>query len=402
MGRLSFVLHENPFVPNNPDVEIAELTEAFGKQIRRAWNAPGEGGFSVNLNDPQFAECRQGRYVRAYRDNGATPIHGFFLGPASITTASVDGKVAEIGTFRGPGTMECLRRASLHRLSYLPNGDDLGALPQDDPDGMWHWTHRPPGAILTRQLEEAIARSAIDRLGLSAIGPVFWYFDRHHDSNGVEWETDAGDLFKLAVGTNLMDAIDTFQQIGLILDMDPDFGLRGWDTPQGADRSSAVAFAYADNIRGEVTQELEPDAAFSTALVQGDLDDNGEFVYEIVDDADIDVDMEAEYGRVERFVEYHYTPTPGKLRRVGKTELRRAYQQLQNVPNIPVIDTAGRTAFADYFPGDIVGTPFGATELSAIGLFDREGEEANGEYDVTLEFVQGAPLDEVATYLMAG
>lgn len=387
---LVFVAHVNPCLGTDADDVLGELTEATDKEWMVAYNAPGAGSFRINVHSEQAAWCAQGNYVRVYRDTvGGQLLGGFFIETGSEMLVTDDEEAGQVRTLAGRGSLAILERAILYNRSYLDNGGDLGALPQDDPDGMWHWTDRPPGAILVRQLEEAQARGDPDPVANSAIPPVSWDFTRHEDSDGASWSTSAGDLFKLPVGMDMLTMLAVLQDISLVVSMDGDFNLRAWDTDQG--ESTDILFAEGTNLRPTVDRELKARTSISHALVQGDLA-SGKHTYRKVDDGDAGVTVEAVVGRVEGFVPYQYTPSSTKLDSAGKTAIRRAYRKLEGVDTLPVLETDDEMALVHYFPGDLVAfsTIAGGTapdkRIAAIRFFDRD----NDEYDVDVQF-EGGP-----------
>lgn len=386
--RLVFIAHRNPclFPVDGPDDVLGELTEATSKEWLAEYNDFGQGSFEINLNSEQAAWCTPGNYIRVYRDSVAGDlIGGFFIETGGDTLVSADEQGGEIARRAGRGSLAILERPILYNESFLPNGGDLGALPANDPDGMWHWTDRPPGAILVRQLEEAQARGgSVDE---SSIPPVTWDFTRTLDSNGNAWESSAGDLFKLAVGIRLMEAVQILKDLDLIVYMSPDFALEAWDTDQGVDRTADIQFVKGENIRGDSStdREIVHRISMTVALVQGDLA-SGALTYVNVES---DGTPENDFGRIEGFVEFPYTPTEAKMEKAGLRAINKGYNAWYGVDTVPVLEREDEIPLLHYFPGDIV-TVLGVNQrISKIRLFDRD----NDEYDVDVQFeLQGFGL----------
>lgn len=383
LGGLIFVAYPNPLVEPT-GAPLGELSHAEAKSVHPVYQAPGQGMFSINRHSPQGAWCVQHNYIRVYRDtwgnNGEDPVCGFFIETSQDVVVSEDEEGGEHLTLGGRGSMKIHQHWVLQEKSYLPPDSpfDLTALPEDDPDGMWHWT-RNAGSILTRCLEEAFARD---------VNPMMdWDFDRDVDSNGDAWASDPDPpVFKLPVGDDGLKVIGKLQQQGLIVAVTPDFVTRAWDTDQGV--HTGLAFTKGVNIRESADRAIDAFGVVSDMLVQGDAAVG--YRYRNRGDSGVRTAV----GKREGFLEFGATPTASTLDRAGDRAIAQLKRRSDGPTVLGVIEDEGAVALVDYSPGDYVTVdiPDIWDEVEAViaGIVLTESE--TGETEAAIEFAGDSPI----------
>lgn len=399
---LRFQLWENPAL----DRDAASLGEivASGKTIRTVRNNCGEGWCEVNANDEQFADLIPGRIVVAYRGSFDTePKFAWIIEKIEQIPLTPDEEGGETAKVSGRGALALLDRFSLLNISLLPNGDELGALPQTDRDGRWHWKHKRGIAILIRQLEEQRYFGTYFYSGIqdSPCPSVYVTFSRYIDTNGDPVDNEDADAYKLDVGDNLFgDVLPKLMQIGLMIRATPvingDGHLRirldSWVNDPGAE--TGITFAKGDNIREVGTKNVEAFNAGTFALVQGDTiatgPDTGTYNYATVDDSG----LRARFGTIVRFLPYQATPTDALLERAGERLLAQGQKRHDGPTTLEVTESEGQVALVDYIEWDYVTVDIPNAwdeyhdNLSEIIIAENE----IGEVDVGLRFADDDPV----------
>lgn len=395
-----FQVWENPALDRDAE-PIGILTHASERMFRKVRNNSGEGRFTINAHDEQVAWLIQDRIVVCYRESIDTaPVFAWVLDEASQVVLSEDEGGAELMVWQGLGVLSLLARCVLWNFSVLSNGDDLGALPQSDRDGMWHWVHKSAAAILVRQLEEAQGRGDYFGSGIqsSAIPNIYWTFARHTDSNGDPYSEEGP--YKLAVGDNLFsDVLPKLMQIGLLIRATPvingDGHLRirldAYDGDPGVE--TGITFAHAVNILAGGEKRIDASMAASDVLVQGDLEEgDGPQPYTYVhrdDDAFRDI-----IGRRETFLPYQATPDEPMLNRAGDILLAQQKKRHGGPTTLDIIEKTGEVAFVDYSEWDYVTVDIpGAWDSYHDNLSEiivKENEV--GVFEVGVQFADDDPV----------
>lgn len=340
------------------------LTQARDRSIRDVKLNCGSGLITINRHDAEAAMLVAGNIVTVHPglDASEQPVFGFILERTEEVALSPDEDGGDLIKWSGRGSMAILERAILYHVSYLPNGSDLGALPQDDRNGMWHWTDRPPAAILVRQLEEMMQRGTEFGAGDqdAACPNVEWTFTRHEDSNGDTWDDSAGALFKLAVGLNLFSgAIPQLMQVGLDLKATPyvngDGHLRiRLDSYINPGVSTGIVFADGVNIVESGQKVVDAFSGYTDVLVQGDVQPTGSSAGTYVYRTRADTGFRSQIGRKEGFLPFSATPTHSLLDKAGDRLIATAKRVHNGPTTLVVLERTGEVPWTDYFPGDTV------------------------------------------------
>lgn len=381
-SRYVYQVWEDPLVDMDA-APIGNFTMGRDRQFRRTENNTGDGKLTINRRLEQADWLQKGRIVTVHRESiDNQPVHGFILEKMTRVTITPEGAGAELVTWEGRGVLALLENAIVWYRSVLPNADELGALPQDDRDGMWHWLHKRAIAMLTRLLEEARARGDFYGGGRqdSPIPNIYWTFGRYKDSAGNDVDNEDADAYKLPVGDNLLnDVLPKFISIGLLIDAMPVVNADGhlrvrldsWVASPGID--TGIEWDRDHGIL-EVSDETDEQPAGSTvALVQGDTSksgsDTGAYKYRI---ATGDPGFRAAHGRKEVFVPYGATPTSALLDRAGNRVLKQSQRKHATPRTFQVLEAEGQRAFIDYDVWDTA-TGLGLTDdISEILMVENE------------------------------
>lgn len=386
--------------PGRDEPPIGVLTYAYDRMFRPVRNNCGEGFFEINANDEQAAWLRRGRIIVVYRESTDTaPVFAWSLETFTRTIISEDEEGGEVIQWRGRGVLALLSRAILFNESYLPNGSDLGAFPTAA-NRNWHWTDRPPGAILVRCLEEARQRGTEFYGGIedSPMPSVYWTFHRHVDSNGDPWDDSAGALFQLPVLDNLFyDVLPKLMNVGLLIKATPvingDGHLRvrldSWANDPGA--HTGITFEKGVNLVATGEQELLPVEGGSVVLVQGDASD-GQLKYRRRDDDALRID----FGTIEMGHAFHATRTTALLNKVGDRDLARSRQKFAGPGLLQVLERTDEIAMVDYTEWDYVlltaAPAWDGYEDNLTAITFREIGNGTGEFEIGPEFGDDDPV----------
>jgi hypothetical protein len=398
-----YQIWENPALDRDA-APIGTLTEASARRFRKVKNNCGEGELTINSHSDEAAWLVQGRIVVVYREAIDTaPVFAWSLEETSQVVVPEDEEGADLTRWTGRGVLALLERAVLWNYSVLPNGADLGALPQSDRDGMWHWVHKSASAILVRQLEEAQYRGTYFGSGIQdcAIPNIYWTFARHSDSNGDPY-TEEGP-YKLAVGDNLFsDVLPKLMQIGLLIKATPvingDGHLRvrldAYASDPGA--MTGITFSKGVNILAAGEKLVAANSAGTDALVQGDLAaGTGPQPYVYVERSD--GTFRAQVGRKEIFLPYQATADETMLEHAGDILLANGVRRHNGPTTLQVMERPGEVALLDYTEWDYVTVDIpGAWDsytdnLSEIILVEND----IGVFDIGVQFATDDPVGVV-------
>lgn len=372
---------------------LGELSEAFAKHIRVVDNAIGNGQFTINRHSSQYAWAAPDNFVRVRRVTGgpfayddSRYIFGFFIEEGQDTLVSTDEEGGENVTRGGRDGIVLLQRGVIYPDAYHP--DNAVYAERARKDGVWRInsanfaTGRGPGEVLRIFFRDQTSKTP------NPIAPMVTDFAIQVDSNGTPWDVDQTD-WKFPVGDDLLSLTSKLVASGLYYKCNPAFVLSAYNSRQGSDLSASIVFAKDDNIKTIAERTVHASPVVSRVLVKGSTDTDELRYREVVDAA-----VETALGRREGYTEYDATPTVERLDIAGQKFIDKLKNQHDGPSTLGAIDTTGRTAFVDYFPGDTVAVDIPGEwdelplRVNAINLDDIE----NGEYDPTLEFLE-SPWD---------
>jgi hypothetical protein len=353
---------------------------AFDRTVSIAFVGPGAGVFKINVNDPQFAYCETGTYVKVHLEASATAVGAFFLEEGSETLVSEEEEGGEIRTRGGRGPLIYLERAIVDHVQRTANAFTIDA---DAAELVW--VDKKVGRILKDLIEEAQARTP------DPIAALTYTWSATLDSAGNPWDTVDED-FRIPIGLDLLGAIETLKGQGLHVMMTPELELKAWQDYVAP--SSGVTFTKGVNVREAAEKEVHASTAKSRILVQGTRK-SGAIIYKTVTDAGVEADI----GPHEGFMQYQRSATLARLEKAGNRQLAALKRSSDGLTTIGVTvgdGTAGARGtgaghyvpFTDYFPGETFGLELppdfvGATKIvDAITLKETEA----GEYDPILSF----------------
>jgi hypothetical protein len=249
-----------------------------GTGFRVELDGNGSGQIVMNRNQPEVtaANFAQDNYVKVFDLDISTtiPLGGFFLNDSQVQILSKDEEGGETIRFGGAGAISYLNRAVLWNTNYVSFGNDAQFGPRAD--GNWYWYNDQYGDILKRMIDEA---QDSDR-PQNPLPDLTYDWTSNTDSAGDAWDSFDGN-YTLAIGTNYLDIVSRFRDLGLTILMSGDLLLQAYQNAYGTDRSSAtfaagkvrlvnVNGAAGANIRDDLSRELNSRIKLSRVLVRGD------------------------------------------------------------------------------------------------------------------------------------
>jgi hypothetical protein len=370
---------------------LGELTEAFDRHVRVADNAIGNGQFSINRHSSQAAWCVPDNLVRVRREAGGPfdydddrYFYAFMIEEGSDVVVSTEEAGGETITRGGRDAVPVmLSRARIYPFSTHPDNGVYwrralkdGVVRINETSG---GLQRHPGTAFRICFRDAEARTP------NPLAPMNDTFNFDHDSNGTNWTEQGPGDWEFAVGITLLELLSLLVAQGLYTRWDAKLLLYAYDTTQGDDLSGSITFGKGDNIRTSAERTIHASPAVSRTIVKGTTADGTLKYREVVHPT-----LPAQIGRREGYTEYEATPTNAILDRAGQKYMNKLANQHEGPVSIGAKDKPGRTAFADYFPGDTVGVdvPGEYEEEPARIIAINLDEEANGTYHPTLEFTE--------------
>lgn len=353
---------------------------AFDRTVTIAFVGPGSGIFKINVNDPQFAYCETGTYVKVHLEDSPTAVGSFFLEEGVETLVSEDEEGGEIRTRGGRGPLTYLERAIVDHVQRTANAFSIDA---DAAELVW--TDKKVGKVLRDLIDEAQARTP------NPLPDLTFDFDGTTDSDGNPWDT-IDEEFRIPIGLDLLSAIETLKGQGLSVYMTPELELHAYQDFVAS--SSGVTFAKGINVREAAEKAVHASPAKSRMLVQGTRK-SGAIIYK----TSLDASVEADIGVHEGFMQYQRVATAARLEKAGQRQLAALKRQADGLTTIGVTVGDGSSGargtgaghyvpFTHYFPGEtvVVTIPpdFSAVTkmLDAITLLETEA----GEYDPAVTF----------------
>ncbi|MCC6619459.1 MAG: hypothetical protein IT341_10535 [Chloroflexi bacterium] len=309
------------------------------------------------------------------------------LGPSHTTVLSQNGEVNEIIHVGGLGILSLFQHARLLEVPSAPSPPASAERGSSNVPGRWQWRQQPPGAIMTRGVEEGQ-----NHVG-TPLSPIDWTATRTVDSDGNTWVSLAEDRF-FEINTNA-DAWNLYQRLAQAGDMYLverfDFQVDAYNgfgtTSFGIDRTSATFGA------GKVRITAEADV-FSNILT--DLEEQGEdepYTHVSVEGANAtyvtvaDPGYSSGPGRMAA-IEYRDSDDPDMLERVGLEFLRRQHARTvaREVEITPGDDEAnGRyLPWKHLVPGDLHTLDAGGIDED-VRLIGLRVELVPGAHDATTE-----------------
>jgi hypothetical protein len=370
---------------------LGELTEATDKHIHVVHNGIGNGQFSINRNSSQYAWAATDNIVRVRIETGGPFGYdderykfAFIIEEGSDTLLSTDEDGGETVTRGGRDLAVLLQRAVIWPTPNHPDNDIYWARALKDGVVRFNAANfaqggRSAGAVLRTFIRDAEARSP------NPLDPMVDDFSYGLDSNGDSWiETDTD--WEFPVGDTYLAVLEKLVSSGLYYQVTAAPVIRAWEESQGQDLSATIDFTEGDNIREIADRTVHASPAVSIVVVKG-TKNTDELKFREVEDAAVETALG---GRREGYTEYTATPTNARLDLAGHKYIDKLKNQHDGPTSLGALDTTGREALVDYFPGDIVTVDIPgvwdelAVPISAISLNDTE----SGEYDPVVDFLE--------------
>jgi hypothetical protein len=165
----------------------------------------------------------------------------------------------------------------------------------------------------------------------------------------------------------------------------PGFLLRVYENHPGVDRSATIAFEKGIDLVEGSTRNVHAQGLMTRALVRGTKADESILFQQAFTGPDT-APLEAQYGRIEGYVEYKHAATTGRLTKAGNQAIAQAKLRAEGPTTAGVDELAGQMPYDDFVAGDIVSYDDGAgpqdLRVSAIVLSEAE----DGGADLALEW----------------
>lgn len=367
---------------------LGELTEAYEKHYQGTHQAIPAGDFTINIHSPQAAWAKVDNFVRVRRApggpfpyNDSRYIGAFWLETGTRTLLSEDEEGGEELTIGGRGPEAALRWAILYPDEFDQRNKPFTK--DTRKDGNWHIPNVTAGEVLTIFLRDLDDRTP------NPLPYITRDFNIHTDSDGDAW-SDTGTDWAIPVGTNGLDLLATCVSGGLYYRVTPAFRWHAYEDEPGVDRSGTITLAEAHELAEAADQDIAARTTVSRVVVQGTKEKGGLKFREVVN-ATVEASLP---GRREGFVEYRRSPTNAKLDQAGTRYIRKAKQHHDGPLQFRYVETAGKEAFTNFVPGDIVRVnipgPFNNTSLRVYAISLDEDEAGN--VTPVVDFEQ-APFD---------
>jgi hypothetical protein len=366
---------------------LGELTQAFDKEIEDPDQAIGHGSFRINRHDSQAAWCVPRALVRVRRVGGgpfafdsANYFFAFFIEVSADIALSGEEEGGEVLTRGGDSIISYLKRAVIYPGAEISGHRSYWS--QGRITGQVIFPNKTVGEALRILILNAKQRVPDPLEGLT----LTW--TDVNDSSGTPWPDTAVD-WKFSVGTDLLKVLSSLVSSQSYFRITPDMVLSAWDEHPGTDLSASISFTKGVDLEDASEKKIDARGVISRALVQGGVLNNRIQFFQAIDAA-----WEATIGRIEGFVLNKTTTHSGRLVRSGLQAVTKARLQHDGPTTSAVTESAGKTPYVDYIPGDEV-------EVDIPGIYEEEKvriaaiilkDADNGEYDIFLEF-NDAPFD---------
>jgi hypothetical protein len=261
-----------------------------GTTHRRELTGTGSGMLSINSYQDLATEenFARGNYVIVRDlDLGCDPVdglavNGWWMEEGDFMAVSRKERGGRILNFKGPGTLAYLARAVMMPDSRSPSEaswDDVTIAEQ----GYWEWKSDSYGGIANRIIyEQAYWDPPAIPLVEAYTAPDTSVLDDHAmwsddlDSAGASWPYFTGH-YQIAVGTNLLVAIQDLLKHGIEMVMNPETfriyayiaGTYGVDRTSGSFAADKVRFEHGVNIAADLLREIHARRSLTHLLVVG-------------------------------------------------------------------------------------------------------------------------------------
>lgn len=261
---------------------LVSLDDAFEKEFKAEFNAPGYGKFAIASDDvaATAANLAQGNTVRVYCDDiGPEAIGEFFIETGDFALISAQDEGGQVLRFSGPGTLTYLRRAVLDFTQYLGTTELI-----DLTEGLWRWDTETEGNIIRRIIDEAqnrdLSGEGIVRVGTRPSDPIPLLertFDANVDTDGTSWgDEQLEGNYTATIGSSVYDEVLRFAQMGFLqVEMEPGYIIdarrndRADADKTGAFGAGNIRFEKAVNIATDLSRRALGRRYGSDAIVRG-------------------------------------------------------------------------------------------------------------------------------------
>lgn len=391
---------------------IGTLTKGSGRQIRGVADGIGEGSFTINRNDAEFASlCATDNLIRVRLIDGGPfdydderYVFAFFIERGEDTIVSTDEEGGENVSLHGQDAVVILRRAVIDYVAHFAtNIAPWAGVPSfastAESDGQWHINSSDhpgtevgtPGGVLRVFLRDATAQTP------EPIPEVTHDFSTEHDSVATPWANGLTD-WTFDVGADLLTVLGILINAKLHFRFRPSLLMQAYEDDPGTDLSGSITFEKGVNVRDAGVRPIEATQTPTRVLVRGSRR-NGGFTYRWVADTGLEA---TPLGVRQGFLDYQAASGTADganvLDRAGTREIAAGVHRHDGPPTIGVLNETGTVAFVDYFPGDTVHVVLpeltGDYPIHAITLVENDA----GFVDPILEFLDDSAPDLAQQY----